>query len=511
MKQYQMDNFQSILNIKGFNPQFGESLIKALEEEMINYKDFFKILSICIQQKSPIIALNPDIKNRLLSLSNSNNIDSLLMILLTYIFDKSQVDNDLMQKEFQNYIINNKNNLHIFLDTMSLNKLVASRSQKWFTIIEQWLVLLQGANEYIYCDLCESLMTPVFNKSDSYICSNPACENKVQKYHNHCWSCGSEIDSKYDSFCDNCEWYICSECGECRPAKFGGCNAQHAIGTISKYQNYSSLCDISTYIDEVFLNSINKFNKINKYHTNSKNINDITCNRGKKILSSDDDLIRYLALYLPYHTIKLDSALMHIDLKILTENSFNLWDWGCGQAIGSLVLCERILHSDYPLNIKKIVLIDPSKSAVNAGEVLLNFCINKQNKFPHIFKIVKEFDQLSDDDVHNVHEDVNFHIMSNILDIETFDLDSFIKLISINFTGINYFLCVGPKYNRSIERIDKFFNEMSKKFQVSLLSKDSDDLKAGVYNYLKKKITQKYITKYEIIFKTESTKERFNG
>lgn len=36
------------------------------------------------------------------------------------------------------------------------------------------------------------------------------------EYQNHCWRCGSSIDSRYNSRCSLCKWYICNKCGACR-------------------------------------------------------------------------------------------------------------------------------------------------------------------------------------------------------------------------------------------------------------------------------------------------------
>ena len=37
----------------------------------------------------------------------------------------------------------------------------------------------------------------------------------VSAYVNHCWRCGSTINSSYCSRCSDCGWYICIDCGAC--------------------------------------------------------------------------------------------------------------------------------------------------------------------------------------------------------------------------------------------------------------------------------------------------------
>lgn len=37
----------------------------------------------------------------------------------------------------------------------------------------------------------------------------------THEYENHCWNCHAHIDSKVNSRCFQCGWYICDECGAC--------------------------------------------------------------------------------------------------------------------------------------------------------------------------------------------------------------------------------------------------------------------------------------------------------
>lgn len=61
---------------------------------------------------------------------------------------------------------------------------------------------------------------------EDFIVERPAFDVKVQKsaapenrdkyrYLNHCWCCGSSIDSNYNEQCPNCYGYFCNECGCC--------------------------------------------------------------------------------------------------------------------------------------------------------------------------------------------------------------------------------------------------------------------------------------------------------
>ncbi|MFA6533901.1 MAG: hypothetical protein WCT37_01875 [Patescibacteria group bacterium] len=41
----------------------------------------------------------------------------------------------------------------------------------------------------------------------------PSCHKKW--YDNHCWQCGSNVDSRTTTRCPDCHWYHCPVCGVC--------------------------------------------------------------------------------------------------------------------------------------------------------------------------------------------------------------------------------------------------------------------------------------------------------
>lgn len=486
----------------GFNDQFGECLIEALSENQLEYKEYFGFLSICSEYALPISRNSPETIEFIRDMDSMNNVDKLLISVLIHIFDPENISSAEMKNSFQHYVINNEPELHIFNDLKSLEKLARNRKSKGFYILNKWFNLVQEGVESVYCDDCSAIMIPTFRKVDTYFCSNPSCENSFEEYHNTCWKCTSTIDSKHNKQCGNCKWYICNDCQSCRDPRFGGCDDQRPIGDVSKYEQYSSLDEISKYIHDIFIKKIYAFKKDIEINETSGNIEEVNCGRGKKVLASQQELNKYLALYLPHHTIKLSSGLEQFDYEELSKKVLNVWDWGCGQAIGSLVFHEKILDIEHNMNISRIVLIDPSKQAIDAGISMLNYRIKEKGKLsPEIHKVIKQFDHLDKQDLSLNSVDANFHIFSNILDVDFFDLNQFSELIKMSFSGTNYFLCTGPRYSKNIERTDKFFEDMSEAYQIELLSKNDSSLSAGVFDYKAKKIIKKYVTRYEICFK----------
>ena len=44
---------------------------------------------------------------------------------------------------------------------------------------------------------------------------NKETKQKTNNYSNHCFKCGSYINSSKNKRCPSCGWYVCSNCGSC--------------------------------------------------------------------------------------------------------------------------------------------------------------------------------------------------------------------------------------------------------------------------------------------------------
>jgi len=56
---------------------------------------------------------------------------------------------------------------------------------------------------------------PICNNSNPFEEETISSSSKSNAYINHCFSCGVGIDSRKDTRCSNCNFYICSKCGSC--------------------------------------------------------------------------------------------------------------------------------------------------------------------------------------------------------------------------------------------------------------------------------------------------------
>ena len=165
-------------------------------------------------------------------------------------------------------------------------------------------------------------------------------------------------------------------------------------------------------------------------------------NRGVDQLATEPQMLVYLYSFGNMHQAKLNVAFSNIPDVFFDQPKINIIDYGCGQAIGSMCYADFLSQKGVTQNIKSVTLIEPSeiclkRAALHVSKFLPNAEILTNNK---------TFDELSDDDI-NCEEDVpTLHIMSNVLDLLDFDLESFAELINDRMKGYNQFVCVGPYF-----------------------------------------------------------------
>ncbi len=104
-----------------------------------------------------------------------------------------------------------------------------------------------------------------------------------------------------------------------------------------------------------------------------------------------------------------------------------LIDYGCGQGLGGVLLFDRF--KDLRERIDEIRLIEPSKLAIeSASSILSCYCRNAELNL-----LNKYLDELSEEDLSGRDGTSTLHLMSNILDIDDFDVaDLFSKMFSSN-------------------------------------------------------------------------------
>ncbi|EKT4510757.1 AAA domain-containing protein [Flavobacterium psychrophilum] len=174
-------------------------------------------------------------------------------------------------------------------------------------------------------------------------------------------------------------------------------------------------------------------------------------NHGVDLLKNEDELNCYLVAYGKMHEEKIHSALSTLtNIKEIVKNKYQIIDWGCGQGLATLCFLDFIKDGLTEKKPQRITLIEPSNSAITKAEKYIQ-TISQENK---TLLIEKRLDEVNLSDI-KITEPVTINFFSNILDIESVNLDKLAELIKSNLKGEQYFICVGPM-NATSTRIDTF-------------------------------------------------------
>lgn len=177
-------------------------------------------------------------------------------------------------------------------------------------------------------------------------------------------------------------------------------------------------------------------------------------NRGIDILDSEPQMTAYLFAFGKMHQAKLNYAFDKLPKEFFEQPEINIIDYGCGQALGTMCYADFLRENGYEQKIKTITLIEPSEICLKRAALHVSVF------FPNaeIRLINKTFDELENDDISCVEEMSTLHVLSNVLDVLDFDLESLVKVIDYNIYGRNQFVCVGPYFNypKKDDRMEEF-------------------------------------------------------
>jgi len=169
--------------------------------------------------------------------------------------------------------------------------------------------------------------------------------------------------------------------------------------------------------------------------------------RGVKIIESEDELFGYFKSFGNMHKAKLLSAFKSLPKTF--DAKVNVIDWGCGQGFASMILLEK-----YGNKIANhITLVEPSEIALKRAALhCKKYCSEISLK-----TICKKLDDLDKVDLNLPKSSITIHLFSNILDIDGYSQNCFIKLIEPTLTGENYFVCASPYIDAiKTERLESF-------------------------------------------------------
>lgn len=177
-------------------------------------------------------------------------------------------------------------------------------------------------------------------------------------------------------------------------------------------------------------------------------------NRGVDQLTTEPQMLVYLHSFGNMHQAKLNRAFEQLPDAFLQQPEIRIVDYGCGQAIGTMCYADFLASRHLSQKVRSVTLIEPSEICLKRAALHVSQFFTDAK----IRTICKTFDDLTDDDLANTADIPTLHILSNVLDIQAFDLEDFANLIANNLNNYNQFVCVGPyfSYSNKDERMSRF-------------------------------------------------------
>ena len=167
---------------------------------------------------------------------------------------------------------------------------------------------------------------------------------------------------------------------------------------------------------------------------------------GRTLLKTEEQCNAYLSAYGPMHQKKLQRALdasefPYNDLK----PGFELYDWGCGQGLGTLAVIQALRQRELLPCLKKVTLEEPSDTA--RSRAILHVSQSLRNEPIEILEnscfLPSDNDNSNSITSIEVTRPCAVHIFSNVLDIEQVSLKGVAQMLASSGHK-HVVLCVGP-------------------------------------------------------------------
>lgn len=179
-------------------------------------------------------------------------------------------------------------------------------------------------------------------------------------------------------------------------------------------------------------------------------------------LTSKDEMDMYLSAYGSIHQEKLLFTYNKLPRKILSEEKISVIDYGCGQGIASMVLCDVLQPIvGHPYMISDFHLIEPSKVCLHrAVELIHDF--NPEAKIVYFNNACEDIWRM---DIQPKSE-VVVHLFSNVIDMPDFPRETVARKLNDMTDHYNIVVCVSPFYQEKgrAKHMDEF-GEMLRLFR----------------------------------------------
>lgn len=176
-------------------------------------------------------------------------------------------------------------------------------------------------------------------------------------------------------------------------------------------------------------------------------------NRGVDVLDSEALLQMYFYSFGDMHAAKLNYAFEHLQQYIKDAKRVELIDYGCGQGMASLCYHDYINNVNPSQEVSRVILIEPSELALSRASLLCScFYPNAE-----IVTINKGFESLMENDIELSGSVPTIHLFSNILDVESYDIEKLAQLVKTKSAGDNEYVIVSPIQNANrMKRLKDF-------------------------------------------------------
>ena len=182
-------------------------------------------------------------------------------------------------------------------------------------------------------------------------------------------------------------------------------------------------------------------------------------NKGVDPLDSEPLLQMYIYSYGKMHKAKLHYAFDNLYEEVLKYSEVEIIDYGCGQGLATICYHDYIIEHDLEQHVKKIVLIEPSELAISRAELLCS------KFYPEAVIVVinKSFNDLTNEDLLISDNIPTIHLLSNILDVESYDLSHLYRIVKKQSVGKNEYVIVSPMQSlQRIKRLKAFASNIDK-------------------------------------------------
>lgn len=178
---------------------------------------------------------------------------------------------------------------------------------------------------------------------------------------------------------------------------------------------------------------------------------------GTKVPKTEDELNAYLAAYGEIHIVKCRAALQNLPTLDFEMYGYEIFDWGCGQGIASLVVIDYLSERQLLGRLQRITLIEPSEAALSRAQFWVKRAAGPGIEVRCVNKYVPNNDIELWDEV-DCKTTICINLFSNILDIRSLSLH-WLANKTASLASINYMICIGPKfsYNTRIKDFCGYF------------------------------------------------------